>query len=1113
MVNNRSSNYRAFGPRYFLLFASVVLILLLPVAYFISKNPTSSEAAWYSTGGTWDARQKITIDNTKVSGTSDLTNFPVMISSTIAGLTVAQTNGEDILFTSSDGTTKLDHEIESFDQGTGALVAWVEIPTLAYNADTDIYIYYGNAEATNQENITGVWNTDYKGVWHLSEGDTTSADAYQDSTSTNSDGTLTDADGDTNTTTQLNGAMDFNGDADYINFADNAIYDITTTNDYTWSFWINPDSLASSWQTVFSIAEDSSNYFFIYAHTVGGASGEWITTNGISVGWYDSANVAFANSTDNSLTNTDWYHVVVTYDASEPVSSRYTIFVNGANVTDDHGGTGGSSTLSPSYTRIAGNQPWGENFDGMLDEIRFMGSELTADWVVTEFNNQDSPGTFYSITGQETNTPIAVSLGQQDGEYLPDALIAHWKFDENNGSTAFDSTGEGNNGTITNATWSSGKFGSSLHYDGSGDWTNIYSAGFNTDFDGNEGTVSMWIKPTNAAVWTDSTQRYFINLFADSNNRIVISKQTNDNQIGFFHLGGGTTKSILISNFSPTEWTHLALTYSDSGDEVIAYVNGEQVGTTQTGVGTFTGSLGSSNTVIGAYQSSGDFFIWDGSIDDVRVYTQALTPGQIKIDMNANSSIHFGGGLVEKDLLEDTAGNDPIAHWAFDENAGTGTTVDKSGNGYNGTLGSGAGADSADPSWTQGKYGSGLLFDGSDDYVNMGDVDALDLDDTADATIMGWFYRNATGFDSLISKSEVVSETGYQVYINSSNELEFNLQESLIGDDFTATTDMVFDSPGWHHFVVLWDQDSDVTFYIDGKEATSSDTGGIGDLGSVANNADFRVGSAFDGRIDDLKFFDYLLTPGQIAYEYNRGQPIAHWRFDECEGTVANDCSGNGYVGTITVGATGTYTSAGTCSSGTSTEAWNAGTTGKYSSAFGFDGTDDYIDGTSTAGQHLGEITVSAWINTSTVGGGTTHNAHGIVTKYTTDTATYGWKLGLDNSGQATWLYYSPSCSADHTTGTSNIADGNWHSVAGVKNSSGLYLYVDGQLENADETLTCSAENNSVDISIGKAREGIAQPSGENFAGLIDDVRVYNYGLSKTQISQVMNNGSVRFGN
>ncbi|MCK4613196.1 MAG: DNRLRE domain-containing protein, partial [Thermoplasmata archaeon] len=92
-------------------------------------------SSWFSWYSGWQYRKKITIDDAKVQGSSDLSNFPVLINlASDSGLAShAQNDGDDILFTSSDGATKLDHEIEKFVYSTGELQAWVKIPTLSHD--------------------------------------------------------------------------------------------------------------------------------------------------------------------------------------------------------------------------------------------------------------------------------------------------------------------------------------------------------------------------------------------------------------------------------------------------------------------------------------------------------------------------------------------------------------------------------------------------------------------------------------------------------------------------------------------------------------------------------------------------------------------------------------------------------------------------------------------------------------------------------------------------------------------------------------------------------------------------------------------------------------------
>ncbi len=73
----------------------------------------------------YEFRKLLTVDNTKVSGASSLTNFPVLFSLTDSDLAtvanggkVLNANGYDIAFTSDDGSTQLDHELESYDATT-----------------------------------------------------------------------------------------------------------------------------------------------------------------------------------------------------------------------------------------------------------------------------------------------------------------------------------------------------------------------------------------------------------------------------------------------------------------------------------------------------------------------------------------------------------------------------------------------------------------------------------------------------------------------------------------------------------------------------------------------------------------------------------------------------------------------------------------------------------------------------------------------------------------------------------------------------------------------------------------------------------------------------------
>jgi hypothetical protein len=124
--------------------------------------PTQTQL-WNDCG--WSYRRAITIDRTKVL--ADQTDFPVLVNiasdPSLAGH--AQSSGNDIIFTLSDETTKIPHKIESYTSTTGALVAWVKVPSLSSSANTVLYMYYGNPTASAQQDTTSTWSYRYKGTW------------------------------------------------------------------------------------------------------------------------------------------------------------------------------------------------------------------------------------------------------------------------------------------------------------------------------------------------------------------------------------------------------------------------------------------------------------------------------------------------------------------------------------------------------------------------------------------------------------------------------------------------------------------------------------------------------------------------------------------------------------------------------------------------------------------------------------------------------------------------------------------------------------------------------------------------------------------------------------
>ena len=209
-----------------------------------------SGSNWYSPY--WSDRKAITIDHTKVAGASNISNFPVLISLTDANLAtvanggdVAIADGSDILFTASDGVTKLNHQIESYNPSTGQLIAWVQVPTVSPTGDTVIYIYYDNAAAGNQQNPTGVWDSNFQEVLHLDE---SSGNTLADATSNGNNGTKVSASSPApHSPGRIGGAQSFNGTSDFVVLPPSMTIGVKTLSVSFWTQTTDTGSNGTYW--------------------------------------------------------------------------------------------------------------------------------------------------------------------------------------------------------------------------------------------------------------------------------------------------------------------------------------------------------------------------------------------------------------------------------------------------------------------------------------------------------------------------------------------------------------------------------------------------------------------------------------------------------------------------------------------------------------------------------------------------------------------------------------------------------------------------------------------------------------------------------------------------
>ncbi len=374
-------------------------------------------------------QQDISIDHTRVSGTSDLTNFPLLVNitetylrSTANGGEVTSANGYDIAFT-VDGTTQLDHDLESYDPTTGNYVAWVRIPTLYHDRYTTLLMSYGNSSVTTDPSSTGTWSGDYTGVWHLDENvtDEASGGTHNDATINGNNGTQN---GNVEATGQYDDGQDFDGvnnaTGDYINAGTSP----GGSNNLTVSFWMKTD-VDNTYQRVLgklaldapSDPETDHGWSFLLrpAGEVGFNRGMIFRIgDGTDYGgWTNEV------SAENVYTASTWVHITGTFSYNGSNGGTGTLYVNGTSVASraNTDGRTVANTADPVYFGWDGEaQGYGCNcefFDGILDEVRISNVAKSADWIATEYNNQSDPSTFYTVGGRPTGPG---GVGTTDGE-------------------------------------------------------------------------------------------------------------------------------------------------------------------------------------------------------------------------------------------------------------------------------------------------------------------------------------------------------------------------------------------------------------------------------------------------------------------------------------------------------------------------------------------------------------------------------------------------------------------------------------------------------------------------------------------------------------------------
>ncbi len=345
--------------------------------------------------------RSITIDHTKVPNTDEI-NFPVLVSgvynylaTTANGGHVQSLNGSDVIFTSDPaGQNLLNWELDSYNPTTGAVNFWVQLPTVSHITDTVFYVFYGNAAiSTFQGNAAGTWDGNFKGVYHFPYGTLFA----HDSTLQGNNGVINGA---TPTMGQIDGGANLNGNSQYITMGN--VLDIGAS-DTTLSAWISPPNQNQA--TTFIAKRQNTSPFPQYDFGVGSINsmGGFVSGKTLFCAFFDGTTLAGGAQfyhTQNNIIDGNWHFVVCTRG-----SGGVAIYVDGLNqpLVADIANTTKRNTSNTASFNIGYQNDSISYFNGNIDEARVATIARSADWIATEYNNQNSPPTFYTIGSEVAN--------------------------------------------------------------------------------------------------------------------------------------------------------------------------------------------------------------------------------------------------------------------------------------------------------------------------------------------------------------------------------------------------------------------------------------------------------------------------------------------------------------------------------------------------------------------------------------------------------------------------------------------------------------------------------------------------------------------------------------
>ncbi|MDP3043781.1 MAG: DUF2341 domain-containing protein [bacterium] len=775
---------------------------------------------WYSSS--WTYKRAITLQGSKIATTTSA--FPILATTTLADLKtttnggkVGNDNGYDIIFVDSDDSTLLNYEREKYASTTGEIAYWIKTD-IASSTDKTIYMYYGNAGASDTATTTGVWDSNFVMVNHLAHNGiaTTTYPDFNDSTKYANNGSSVNASSSSLVNGWVDGALDFDGTNDYVDLPNGDTY--LNVNAGTISFWYKGGGA------------NSGGVF--YEYNQGGGDTIQIANNS-NVWLQFTHNVDFLgadtlNATVDSLSTaqTSWHFISFSWNVNN--DTLYSFYDGTASSSIKTLDTG---TFSPENSTIGSNDSGTGNFyKGMLDEFKISNTARTAGWITTEWNNQSSVNTFMTIGAEEwgeldiTTAPKVIKTGVESTAFtvqIPHNAVSDVTVNlssDSSGTYYFASTTAGT--AITAVTISQGSSSVNFYYK-----------------DYKPGAPTITVAATN---FTSDTQQQMVqgvwqNTSYQCRRQITLQGSKIATTTAGFPILATTTLADLKTTANGGKVGNANgydIIFVDSDDSTLLNYEREKYAST-------TGEI--------AYWIKTDI----ASSTDKTIYMYYGNAG-------ASDTATTTGVWDDNFVMVNHLAHNGIA---------TTTYPDFNDSTKYANNGSSVNMNAAD--LVNGQVNGALDFDGVDDYV-----DASNLNYSADypLSISFWVYPTLNGVvEGLFTYGDSGVTPYMLIHKNSvANEIKIYVNNAYISASIALTLNK------FNHIIITRDSAGQGKIYLN-----TVVVGNITQSGTSAQNARFWIGRSefatnkyFNGLIDEVRISNTARTAGWITTEWNNQSSV-----------------------------------------------------------------------------------------------------------------------------------------------------------------------------------------------------------------------------------------------